>query len=539
MKKTSRKTAAVKWSKLTADQKNLVASKIGGAALGLAGRAQLGQGYEPVKWPFNRQRRPSVIELTGEDGILKTTDRNKIINMHRDMMRNSPTRVAQDQQIRVNVVGKIGGKLYANFPDGFQEAARQVMTWINHVWAPRCEFTFSKHFNWLLKTCLTSMDANGNVILIFDDGFLTGGTGTGKIRAFEGDEIANIDPETFSKKFKGCTQSEGFIYDKAGRFCGAFVSTSQRGAKQFDAKKGFITLRRDPNAFTPQENWIVLGDMRRFNQGRAVSPLTAAINCLVDLHEITASETQAAKVNAQLVGQVLSDAAAPDPNSMTPAGFTDEAPDADALPSTVEFDIRELKSIGAHFDQMPEGMKLELLDTKRPNANMPAYIEFLTGLAGGARGLARVYATLKAQTSYTAFRGEQVMTFPTFEEMQKELEQNVCDPMVRKAIVWGMEHGQITAALPDGWEHMLAFSWPKMREVSEKDAQAALAAKLANGVTTLHRELGPGEYDAFLAERKSEVEDFKDLGLQYPGMPEATVGSDVTPAGENAEGDAQ
>lgn len=523
---TKRTAKSVKWSKLSPVQQQAVARKLGGAALTLAGRAHFGKGYEVVNYPFSRQRRPSVVELNGEDDILRGRDRNRIINMHRDMMRNSPTRVAQDQQIRVNVVGKIGGKLYANFPAGYEDAAAQVTRWINRIWARHCEFTFGESWNWVLKTCLTSQDSNGNVILIFDDGFLTGGFGSGKIRAFEGDEIANIPDKIFTKRFPGCTQSQGFVYDRHGRWIGAFVSSAQRGAEEFKVEDGFLFLPRDPASFEPTENWIALGDMRRFNQGRAISPLTAAINCLVDLHEITASETLAAKTNAQLLGQVLSDATAPDPSANMPAGFTDE-PEAEALPETVEFSMAELKSIGVHFDQLPQGMKLELLDTKRPNANMPAYIEFLTGLAGGARGLARVYATLKAQTSYTAFRGEQVMTFPTFEEMQKDLERKVCDPMVRKAIRWGIDHGYITAALPEEWEDMLAFSWPKMREVSEKDAQEALALKLANGVTTLHRELGPGEYDAILAERQKEVEDFKRLGIAYPGSPAPTGSANI------------
>lgn len=520
------------FSELSDRQRAMVARKIGGAALTLAGRAHFGAGYEPVKYPFSAQRRASVVELTGEDGVLSANGRHRIANMHRDMMRNSPTRVSQDQQIRVNVVGTTGGKLFAKFPEGFETAAGEVMYFINRVWAPHCEFTFSRGFNWVLKTALTSMDANGDIVLLFDDGFLTGGNGTGKVRAFEGDEIANLDAGEFAAKWKGYTQSHGFIYDRFGRFCGLFASTRQRGRDTLNTKDGVIVLQRDPDAFEPAENWVLIGEQRRFNQGRAVSPLTAAINCLVDLHEVVASETQAAKVNAQLVGQILQGAAS-DSASDVPQVFEEEAPDADALPETVTFRTAELNAIGAHFDQMPPDMKIELLDTKRPNPNMSGYIEFLTGLAGGARGLARVYSTLKAQTSYTAYRGEQVMTQPTFEELQKTLEREVCDPLVRLAVRWGVKTGMISAALPDGWENMLSFAWPRMREVNELDALNALEKKIALGLTSIERECEPGQAEAIAKENAQWAAKFAGMGIAYPGT--QTVSGQSVGKTEDAE----
>lgn len=516
----SKRNDSVKWSSLTDAQRHLVARKLAGAAMELGARARFGKGYEAVMFPFSEQRRPSYVESKGEDGQLSAHDRNRIVNLHRDMMRNSPTRVAQDQQIRVHVVGSVGGKMYASFPPEFADAADAVMEYFNKTWFPRAEFTFRKNFNWLLKTVLTAEDTNGNVILVFDDGILTGGDGTGRIRGFEGDEIGNV-PELEKFFPKGFVQSHGLVYNKSGMFTGAFVSTVQRekvqrGKGVLDPEVGVIVLKQDPFEDDQLVNWILLGDMRRFNQGRAVSPITAAITCLIDLHETCASEAQAAKINAQLVGQILSDASA-DEDESGAAAFEDERPDAKAMPETKEFTTKELTAIGAHFDQMPPGLKIDLLRTERPNPNMPAYIEFLTGLVGGTRGLARVYATLKAQTSYTAFRGEQVMTEPSFEEARADLEREVCDWAARCVISRAVRLGLITVALPDGWEHMIAWRWPKMREVSEKDAQTALKLKFENGVTSLSRELGPGEVEKIIAERAAEKAKFEAAGLAYPG----------------------
>ena len=470
-------------------------------------------GYEIIGNSGNR--RSFTPETQGEDGVVGDYGRNRLTAAGRDMMRNSPTRGTMDQQRRVNIVGTVGGKLHASFPEGYAEAAKAVMRYVNRVWAPHCEFTYGKSLNWILKTVITAEDVGGNVILVFDDGILTGGEGTGTIRGFEADEIAGVQDAEFAARFpKSFRQSGGFVYDNFGRFAGAFVSTVQRGMQTFEKGK-FITLRRGTSA----ANWIAIGPMRRFNQGRAVPPGASALTTAVDLHEILSSETLAAKFNAQLVGQIIHDLG----SDSTPApGFgapTDNgANGTDAASETVKrVTLEHLRNIGIRYQDMPEGVKMELLDTKRPNANMPQFVDFLTGLIGGTHGLARVYSTMKAQTSYTAFRGEQVMTWPSFEEAQKDLEREVCDWAARLAIARAVKRGEIAEELPEDWEYMLAWTWPKMREVSEKDAQAALEKKLQNGVTSISRELAPGEFDKLMEERKREKKAFDEAGLVYPG----------------------
>ncbi len=519
----SKPKVELSWSSLSAAQKKAVARKLAGAALGLARRAHFGKGFEVVTYPYANGRRPTYVERGGEDSQISSTDRAKIVNAHRDMMRNSPTRITQDQQLRVNVVGSCGGKMYASFPPEYKAAADEVMHYFNRVWFTHAEFTFRKNFNWILKTVLTAQDVNGNVVLVFDDGELTGGNGTGRVRGFEGDEIANISDAAFARAFpKGWCQRGGFIYNESGMFAGCFVSTRHRGCEAFPDEAGaFHCLRLDPFNDGETPNWILLGDMRRFNQGRAVSPLTAAITCLIDLHETVASETQAAKMNAQLVGQILSNASADGDAGEAPQAFDDEIErDTAAKPAEVTFSTRELSAIGAHFDQMPVGMKIDLLDTKRPNANIPAYIEFLTGLVGGTKGLARVYSTLKAQTSYTAFRGEQAMTKPSFDEAKTDLEREVCDWIAVCVISRAVKLGLVKSALPDGWRDMIAWRWPEMPEVDLVKAEDARRKRLENGVTSLARELGPGELEKIVEERKREKQLFEDAGLDYPGMSE-------------------
>ena len=79
--------------------------------------------------------------------------------------------------------------------------------------------------------------------------------------------------------------------------------------------------------------------------------------------------------------------------------------------------------------------------------------------------------------------------------------------------------------LPDGWDHMITFRWPKMPEIDEVKSQTALSLKLKNGVTSLTRELGPGECEKIVEERRREKELFESAGLVYQGEAEVDVGS--------------
>lgn len=489
----------------------------------------LAKGFDVLNLEAARQRRASTIETKGEDAQLSPPQSHRLTNLHRDMMRNSPMRVMQDQQIRVNVVGAVGGKLYASFPEGFGSAQESVMRYFNRRWYSHAEFSHGQNFNWLLKTAITAQDVGGNVILVFDDGILTGGNGTGKIRGFEGDELANIPQNEFEKRFpKSYRQVKGLVYNESGIVCGAFVSSSQRGRSCFDPSLGFVTLRRDPYDDETTPNWTILGDMRRFNQGRAVSPVTAALMFLLDLHETVGSEANSAKLNSKLVYQLLKDAEADktEPGGVMGAGFAPLGSGASTASGeggeSREVDVRPLKQMGAIGIDMPKGVKAELFDTKHPNPNMPSFNDFLLGVIGGVKGLMRVYATGKAQTSYTAFRGEQIMTWPSFEEMQKDLERLVCDWAARLVISRAVKLGKITEKLPDDWADMLAWQWPKMREVSEKEYQQALQLALQIGTTSRRRILGPGQDTAIHSERAREAAADRNAGLIYPGTTTAS-----------------
>jgi hypothetical protein len=94
-------------------------------------------------------------------------------------------------------------------------------------------------------------------------------------------------------------------------------------------------------------------------------------------------------------------------------------------------------------------------------------------------GFAAAYTKLRADSSYTAFRGDMILTWVTFEFWQKWLERYVCDWTARNAIAWGMRRRNMPfKAPPEGWERRLSWDWPTMPEVDQLDYENAIAQAL-------------------------------------------------------------
>ena len=72
-----------------------------------------------------------------------------------------------------------------------------------------------------------------------------------------------------------------------------------------------------------------------------------------------------------------------------------------------------------------------------------------------------------------------------------------------------------------------------MIEVSEKEAQSAIQLKMQNGLTSLTRELGPGEFEKVMEERAAEKKLFDEAGLVYPG--ETTISGEIKNGDEDGE----
>lgn len=509
----------LQFSKLPAKQKKQVAIRLF--------KMLNGGKYESIEGETARQQSPGMIEFgtDGEDSILGSAQRNQLTNQLRNQLRNSPVMRIIDQQRRANIVGHCGGNLILNFPKGFEKSAEAWENWFNQDWAPMAEFTDGMHLNDLLKNELSSLDFGGDSVMVFDDNLFDN---SGRILTFESDEIASIEQDIFEKKFPKYKQSQGRIYDNFGRFCGVIVSRFQRGMTIFDHSKVFI-LTQDARSDRRDSFWVMPRHVFRLNQGRGVTPMSAAACTMLNTHEIVASETQAAKLNAKMVGQLI-DSSEPESKPPVPAEFApgqtnddpavetpDETDAGEETAGTPELSFDDLDAIGAMYDIMPPKLKMDLLDTKRPNPNMPVFIDWLVGMAGGVYGFSRPFATLNPIQSYAGFKAGQSITKPSIQEAQKFMERYILDWAGRNAFRYALKNGLVTEPLPENWQSCMEWEWEDLPEVNQIDAENAREKALQNATGTYAEFLGKGAKKKLLR-FKEEVEFFKQHGLTHPSM---------------------
>ena len=160
---------------------------------------------------------------------------------------------------------------------------------------------------------------------------------------------------------------------------------------------------------------------------------------------------------------------------------------------------------------------MELLDTRHPNASMPEFIRWLAGRSAAPFGLGQIYATLKADSSYTAFRGEQVLSWQAFYEAQKFLE-SICDWIVYRWGIWAQKRGIVsTDVFEDAWIGKVSWQWPKMKEVDEVNNQNAINLKLKNA-TGSYLELYGADWREKLSQVGLEIEWCKEHNIPHPAL---------------------
>lgn len=467
--------------------------------------------YDAVRGIGSGTRKRVAIETTGnEDSVLTHAVRTRLVAMQRDANRNDPNTLAISQQRKVNIVGNIGGKLtLTTADDAFNVAAAN---WFNGIWAKEAEFTQGLHFNDLLKLCVTAKDCSGDFVLVFDDGVLGG---TGRIKMFEADEIADPDSATVAKlKAEGKTVSQGLVYDSKGRTVGVCCSTSERGRPSFSSGK-FILFNRTPNQRQNRDFWVYVSRNYRANQGRGVPLFAATASTLADIYELVQTELQAAKLNAKLVMQLV-DTSAPDQRPQGLEAFEPaEGEAAEVVPQApIALDLDPLKQLDVAIANMPAQTKLEIFATNRPNEKLIEFSKNMQGLVSAVYGMGRTYVTLDPESSYTAFRGASVMAWVTFEEEQKFFERYVLDWAAYKAISFALDNGELPGA-PAGWENNLEWRWPTLREVDELNAVNAATGRLRIGFGSYRDRFG-SEWESRLEQIAEEMNACKRLGLTHP-----------------------
>ena len=245
---------------------------------------------------------------------------------------------------------------------------------------------------------------------------------------------------------------------------------------------------------------------------------------ILDLEDLCGYELAAAKKNSQVLAQVWQESSNTNEEATAPSVFdtdtdldnmTDEEIEelakAEADDNVQTQTLDRVTSAGVIYQVMPENYRMELLDTKHPNATMPEFINWLATKSAAPFGLSQHFATFMPNGS--DFRANQLFSERAFEEAQKFLEQ-ICDWTLYRWSIWANKRGIIDRQ-PDTFIAEVAWSWPHMEELDENAHQDAVEKKLRNMTSSYKQELGP-DWKETLTTIKDEIDWCKKNNLPHP-----------------------
>ena len=108
----------------------------------------------------------SNVETENEDEILTSTKRGKLLNITRNLVRNSSLFNTILGQLTTQVVSSCGGKVILNFQD---DQINKLLKKYFADFTKNSGFFDGESFNHILKTVLREVIIGGDCVLLFDD----------------------------------------------------------------------------------------------------------------------------------------------------------------------------------------------------------------------------------------------------------------------------------------------------------------------------------------------------------------------------------
>lgn len=535
-RKSNKPASAATFSELGARGRRAAAVRIS-RALGFLVDACGRSGYKVVRGRDQENRPLATAETGDEFKQLTQPERNRLISFARKLVRNSDQMESILHQFEVQVVGTVGGKAVFDFgSDALDDPTETALTDAFASWAAHCEFFEDGSLNTFLKLALRTQLIGGDVVLVFDDDLVTD---SGQIIAFEPDCIGNIEPKEFDRRFPDYTQTQGIIKDANSKTIGVIVSWSQRGRSSYalttkdshgNERMAAWPLVKPDGVAWDDSLFIIHRSNWRFNQGHGSSGLWSALATLCDLTDIQGYEIQAAKKNAQTIGQVVNteddkkESIDPNYNPDVNAPVADgsaseaEASEDEAEDDGVDADFAVLKAAGCVYDLMPKNVRMELFDTKHPNANMPQFISWLQRVAAFTKGLAAFHATGQASASYSATMAEIQLSQKSFDDEWHKLEAGILDWVMARWVAWSKRRGTFPvdeSKLPAHWmRKCIQWERPRQKALNPVDEQRAWTEGLRNGSVD-YTDIDGANWKRRAAQRARQKKVLQNLGLRY------------------------
>jgi len=479
--------------------------------------------YDAVLMTGNRRRR--LMDRGSEESEFRKYDRMYAVSLGRDMHRNQSKYVALERMIARMTAGTV--KCQLNTPDADWNHAAEAF--FNHTFAQDCLLTVPRtHLSELCQQLVASLIREGDALVVFDDGLAKN---SGRLLVFESDQLVMMDDAEFAAAYPGWYQEQGVMLDEFGCIRGYIVSSMKDAAALWDRRRPntlSVLPRKDCLVYTTDQA-VLLAARYRPGQIRGVPEMLPVSIALDDADEMVKSEMLTAKRAAKTYATVS--LGEPSQNAMAESdlisaveaqergGNIDPAtgqiinPDLPPVPSVERPHYQSIDDNDSAIVTYLDGRdKLDIHDPQRPNLDMQEFYRARNSDAAAALGLAGGYAEMRVTNSYTAHRGETLLTWDAIHDRQKQLERSLLDWLAAKVIERGIRIGAVPPAPTSAWRDLVSWDLPEMPAIDERRAVDSKVAALKAGLTT-YRELLGSDWKEKLQEYGREVDEIRRLNL--------------------------
>jgi len=370
-------------------------------------------------------------------------------------------------------------KIIVHFPDG-DERKKEWSDWFNGPYAKRCDGIGDRHLGDQARIAFSSMVREGDILCYFDSAGVIPNA-AGSLWYWEADQMPSIAPKDFGKNSKEIAgklgysgkikQHHGIVTDEWGRAIGYIVTKDK-------ALRGKATVKYSETTILPAASCKLLYNPWRINQRRGTSDYLEIANVWQDLERFSESLIQRSILQSYMAIKIKREGGA-----IAGRDNAFDSEDAAGVP-TVESDnvangtsYRNYEKLSMNaIEYMEEGEDAEAMQLSGDLPDAEQLIDFLQGGSGWAQGLSAMYATGKADASYSASMAESNMTWALFEWWQKKIERDYFDWVAEHSFRWAVKASRISAANEADWlDNYSWHNWPKRRAINP--AQEATARK--------------------------------------------------------------
>lgn len=262
----------------------------------------------------------------------------------------------------------------------------------------------------------------------------------------------------------------------------------------------------------------------RLHQTRGISLFVAVINRAEDIKDINEYELIASKLASSLGLMITRDASA------------DMSPPVPSGQPTTSDQGRELMRIeaGLVYDGGQPGEKVEVIDSKRPNAQLDPFLQ--ANIRSFAAGVDASYSSLSRNYNgtYSAQRQELVEVWESYRVLRSEFIGQFVMPVYERAIATAIAAGllKLPADIDPATITNADFRGPPMPWISPQQEADAKKTNIRAGIeslTTVIRERGENPWEVF-EQIKAEREECKRLGIVLDTDPAQVSNAGLTQA---------